>query len=427
MTELEAPSRGRLRDDPDFRRYWWSRVLSTGGTVVTLIALPVLVYRMTGSTLLTGVVSGLEAAPYLLFGLFAGVLADLFNRRRVMVVADVADALLMASIPAAHLMGVLSVPQILVVAFAGPGIAVFFDGANFGALPMLVGRDRIASANAVVFGASTALEMLLPSLVGVALAVLHPATLVGVDALSFAASAWCVSSISRPLHDPARVPVPLTGQAVRVEMREGLDYLFRHSGVRTMTVIGTLQCIAGGGFVALMVVWADRVLHVGTSGWRFGLVFTAWSMGALVASIALPRMLQRRSAAWIALTALPISGVLGVVTTLTGSWELGALLLFCWSVAYTLVTINAISYRQQVTPEHLLGRVNTAGRMLSWGIGWTLGAFLGGVLGNAFGIRAGMLVLTSAGLVAVVVAWTSPLRSQARGMAAPALSADDSR
>lgn len=412
----------RLRDDRDFRRYWWSRLLSYGGSVITLIALPVLVYRMTGSTLLTGITSGLEAAPYLLFGLLAGALADRLDRRAVMVTADVVNTVVMASIPVAHLLGVLTAVHVLVVAFLGPAIAVFFDGANFGALPVLVGRDRIAQANAVVYGAQTTLEMVLPSLVGLALAGLHPATLIGADALSFAASAMCVRSILRPLQERARTDRPLSKDAMLGEIREGLVYLVRHAGVRTMTIIGTLQCVAGGGFVALMVVWCDRVLHVGTSGWRFGLVFTGWSVGAVVASIALPRVLRRCSPERVALVALLPSAVLGVATPLMTRWYTGAVVLLAWSAAYTLVTINSISYRQQVTPEQLLGRVNTAGRMLSWGVGWTLGALLGGVFGDLLGVRLGMVVLTSAGVVAAMVAWTSPLRDA--GALAPTPTAD---
>jgi predicted MFS family arabinose efflux permease len=76
------------------------------------------------------------------------------------------------------------------------------------------------------------------------------------------------------------------------------------------------------------------------------------------------------------------------------------------------VVVNTISYRQQVTPEPLLGRVNTAGRMLSWGVGWTLGAVAGGVLSHQIGVRPAMVTMASLSVVAVLVAWTSPLRTQ---------------
>src|SRR3954452_22675335 len=144
----------RLRDDPDFRRYWLARALSVTGSMVTAIALLVLVYRLSGSTVLTAVVTALESAPYLLTGLFAGALADRWNRRRVMVNSDLVNAVLVGSVPVAHLLDMLTVAHVLVVAFLVQSVYTFFDGANFGALPVLVGRARVAQANSVVWTAS---------------------------------------------------------------------------------------------------------------------------------------------------------------------------------------------------------------------------------------------------------------------------------
>jgi hypothetical protein len=408
---MNEAARTRLRDDPDFRRYWWSRTLSSAGTVVTLVALPVLIFRMTRSTLLTASTSAFEAAPYIAFGLLAGALADRWNRRLVMVSADAVSTLLVISIPVAYWLGVLTVPQVLAVAFLGPAVGVFFDGANFGALPLLVGRDRIAKANAVIYGASTTTEMLMPSLVGVSLAVVRPAPLLIADALSFAASAMFLRSISRALHDDGRSRPRFSLPVLRSDISQGLRFVWDHRAVRVMTAISTLQCLAGGGFVGLMVVWCDRVLGVGTSGWRFGLVYGAWSVGGLIAAISLPRLLRRISPAAVVLGALPFSAVLGVATSFATSWELGAIGLLAWSAAYTLVVINGISYRQLVTPEPLLGRVSTAARMVSWGVGWTGGALVSGVLASLLGIRPAMIVMTSASGVAAGLAWLSPLRA----------------
>jgi hypothetical protein len=408
-----SPARRRWggRDDSDFRRYWWSRVLSWLGTLFTAIALPVLVYRLSHSAVLTALVTTLEALPYVLLGLFAGAYSDRSDRRRVMVRADALNALVVGSIPVAHFLGVLTVAQVMVVAFLVPSIAVFFDGANFGALPVLVGRDRIAEANAAVWGTQTVLEIVVPSVVGVGLAVVDPSTMLAVDAVSYVLSAWFIMRIVGDLHDPARHWAPLTMRALRDEIGEGLLFLVRHPGVRTMTLVGWFQCIAGGGFVALMVVWCDQVLDIGTQGLRFGLVYGSWSVGALVAALSLPRLLRRLSAAQIALASLPASAALGIATALVTSWQLAVVGLLSWSVAYTLAVVNAISYRQQVTPEHLMGRVNTAGRMLAWGLGWSLGGVLAGVLGHVLGVRPALVIVTSATVVAVVVAWTSPLRA----------------
>ena len=99
------------------------------------------------------------------------------------------------------------------------------------------------------------------------------------------------------------------------------------------------------------------------------------------------------------------------------SWWVAGIALTVWGVFYMLVVINSVTYRQQVTPEHLLGRVNTAGRMLAWGMGWTGGAFLAGVLVGWLGLVPTLVVLSSTGVLATAVAWTSPCArsSLARG------------
>nr|WP_281379963.1 MFS transporter [Nocardioides ginsengisegetis] len=399
--------------DPHFLRYLLARALSATGSVATLVALPVLVYRTSHDAGLTALVAGCQAAPYLLFGLFSGALTDRWNRHRVMVVADVLSTLLLATIPLAALLGRVTVPHVLAVAFLGPTIGVFLDGAVFGALPMIVGRDRIAAATSATWSVQSVLEIVVPSVVGVLIAVLDPAWLLGFDAVTFAVSAVLVSGITRPLYDASRPRPPLTAGLVLRDIREGLAWLGGHAGVRTMTLTSAIQNLSLGGYMALTVVWLDRVLGLGTEGWRFGITYAAWALGGLVASLSLPRLIHFLTPAQITLGVLPAGAVIGIVVSRLGTWWLVAPLMVAWSYAATMAAINAVSYRQQVTPEHLLGRVNTAGRMLSWGVGWTGGALLSGLVVGPLGLRATMLAFACVQLVAVAVAWTSPLRRAA--------------
>ena len=191
---------GVLRDR-EFLRYFLSRQLSVAGSIVTLVTLPIIVYRASGSASLTALVAACEAAPYLLFGLFSGALTDRWNRKKVMVTADILSALLIATIPLADVLWE-TVPHVLAVAFLGPTIGVFFDGAVFGALPTLVGRERIAEANSVAWAAASVVEMVMPAVVGVVLAFVHPAWLLGFDALTFAASAASSAASPGPCTTP---------------------------------------------------------------------------------------------------------------------------------------------------------------------------------------------------------------------------------
>lgn len=139
-----------LRADRQFRRYWLARVVSLAGSAATYVALPVIVYRLTRSPLVTGLVAALEAVPYLCFGLVAGAVADRIDRRRLMVGADLVSATVIGSVPVAAAGHVLTATHILVVAALAATAFVFFDAANFGALPTLVGTARITAANSAV-------------------------------------------------------------------------------------------------------------------------------------------------------------------------------------------------------------------------------------------------------------------------------------
>jgi MFS family permease len=400
-----------LRRHRDFRRYWIAREVSIGGTLVTAVALPVLVYRLSGSPSLTALITVVEGLPYLMLGLFSGALSDRLDRRRVMVVADVVAALVIASVPLAWWLGTLTPWHALAAGFLSQAAFVFFDGAAFGALPAIVGRDRIGEANSAVWGVGSLLDLGIPMLAGLLLAFVHPAWLLGLDALSFALSAACVAGIRTRLSEQRTGRPPLRPRVLVAEVAEGLRFLWQHRGVRSQTVVGFLLSLSGAGFMSLSVPYADRLLGVGTSGWRFGLVFAAWGVGGILVAVLTPRLLRVFTPNRLALLWLPVAGVSGVVVAMTSTWQVAVAVMVVWGVSYQGVVLNSMTYRQQVTPEPLLGRVNTAGRMLSFGVGWTGGALGASALAGLIGLREALVAVVSVGLVAAVYGWLSPLRT----------------
>jgi predicted MFS family arabinose efflux permease len=397
-----------LRRSPDFRRYWIARMVSIGGSLVTYVALPVLVYQVTGSNLWTAFVVVAEGLPYLCLGLFAGAVADRVDRRRLMVRADLANAIVLGSVPAAYALNGLTAPHVLLAAFAAQALFVFFDAANFGALPALVGRDRIAAANSAVFGGGTVLDLTVPLLAGASLAVVAPASLLAVDAVSFAMSAVLVRAIAVPLQG-ALGDGPARGM-VR-DIREGLSFLWRQPVVRVQTVVGGLQAMAGGAFMGQFVPWLDQVLGVRPRGdVRLGVMFSTWGIGGLIASLTFPWLVRRWGEPRVTLVFLPLSALFGLLCAAATDWAVAAAMLGCWGVVYSVVVVNAITLRQRVTPDRLQSRVNTAGRMLSFGGGWPTGALAGGIVSEAYGPRAAIVASIGLIVVAAVVAWLSPLR-----------------
>jgi MFS family permease len=397
-----------LLAEADFRRYWSARMVSVAGSLVTYVALPVLIYSVTGSSLWTAFAVVAEGLPYLCFGLFAGALADRLDRRRVMVTADMVNALVLGSVPAAYAFGVLTAPHVLVVAFLTQILFVFFDAANFGALPALVGRGRIAAANSAVHGGSTVLELVVPGVAGVLLTLLAPAPLLLLDAVSFVVSALLVRAIAAPLQTAAGPAAP---SGLFTDIREGLVFLVRQPIVRTQTIVGSLQTMTGGAFMGQFVPWLDQTLGVRpTNDARLGVLYGVWGAGGIVAALGFARLVRRVGEARMTLWFLPLSAVFGLACGASTNWIVAAALLALWAVVYSSVVLAAITLRQRVTPDRLQSRVNTAGRMLSFGLGWPVGALAGGIISEAATPRTAIIATAGISGIGAVVAWLSPLR-----------------
>src|SRR5207248_6039644 len=112
----------------------------------------------------------------------------------------------------------------------------------------LVGRDRIAEANSAIWGAATLGDIAAPAAAGALLAVFAPSSLIGIDAATFAASAFIIRGVARPMSDPDReLGAGLSG--LWRDVADGVRFLVQHVQVRTMTIVAACQSIAGGAFV----------------------------------------------------------------------------------------------------------------------------------------------------------------------------------
>lgn len=405
---MPATWRGLLVD-PDFRRWFASRSISTAGTAGSAVALPLLAYSG-GSAQLTAAVVGAQALPYLLFGLFAGAASDRLRRKAMMVSADVVRALLLATVPVAAAFGVLTSWHVLLVAFAvGCGFC-WFDAAAWGAVVQLVGKVRITTANSLIWSTEVGLEIGAPAVAGLLAAATHPSVVLAVDALSYLASAALLVGLRAPVDAvPDRGQVSGRRRGVRAEIGVGLAYVWRQPVIRTLTLTGFGFNVACGGVLGLLVVHADQVLRLRPSDSRIGLLYAAGAVGAFIASMALPVLGRRIGQGSVSMLGYAVS-VAATVALAVNPAVGGALALWAlWEFGRIIANGNGIIVRQLLTPEELQGRVNTTGRMIAWG-GAPFGALLGGLVAELAGARAAYLVLTLPALVGLGWLLVSPVR-----------------
>ncbi|MFI8457303.1 MFS transporter [Kitasatospora sp. NPDC085464] len=402
-TTLTVP----LRHVAGFRNFWLSRAVSGLGSAITTVALPVLVFQESGSPLLVSLVAASATLPYLAFGLIAGAVSDRVDRRTLMIVTDVLNALCIGSVPLAWAMGWLTAGHVVAVAFLSSSLALFFDAGVYGFVPDIVGKESLTQANSAIYGAETVVRIAGNAVAGGLIALFRPAGTLALDALSFAVSALFIRAVTNVA---ARIAPAGARPGFKESISEGLRFLAGHPTLRVMTVVGTLQSFSGGAIVGQLVVFADRVLGIHGSDGRIGLLYMAWSAGGIGGSMLLPRLRRRFDAFPLLLWVLPVGALLGLVVVLTTDWRIALVALAVWGTAYLVVLVNTMTYSQEVTPSELQGRVNTTRRMLSSGLGVPLGALVASTITLSVGIRAGMATAVVSITLAAVVVWVVQLR-----------------
>ena len=355
---VERPSRlGR-----DFELFFGGQLLSNLGNSVSLLLIPLIVYKLTGSALNLGISSAAEFVPYLLFGLVIGAYVDRLPRRRVMVVSDLLRAVAIASVPVLYAAGGLQVWWIYVVGFISSVLGIFFSNAESTAIPALVGRTDLVRANGRITASYSAMGIVGPLIAGAMVSVLHPAIALSIDASSFLVSAITLVFI-RTSFDA--VAGERARRKVREDVAEGLRYVLGNPVLRSISAMMALINLFSTSIVFSQTVYLAKA-HLGADDGQVGLLYAAGGAGVVVTGLMAGRLRRHLSFGQAALGGLMASGAAIIVLAAVGNLWLG---LAAWAAVAgfgTLLDINTISLRQAISPPEMLGRVMSIAQVLAW-------------------------------------------------------------
>jgi MFS family permease len=397
----------------DFMRLWSAETISQLGTQVTMLALPLTaILILSASPFEVGALSSAEFAPFLIVGLPAGVWVDRMRRRPILIVGDLGRAAILASIPIAHWLGVLTIWQLYVAAFAVGVCTVFFDVAYQSYLPSLVERDKLLEGNAKLEISRSGAQLAGPGLAGALVQLVSAPVAIAADAASYVGSALFVLSIRGGEGDAERASQP-QGR-MRAQIGEGLGYVLRHPLLRPIAACTSISNLFSSMGMAIVVLFAVRELDLspGAIGIAFaignaGLLGGAFFADRLAGPVGLGRtIIVSIVVAQIGAVALPLATPSTAVPVLAA-----AQLLF--GVGAIVYNVNQVGLRQAITPDRMLGRMNATMRFVVWGT-LPIGALVGGALGEAIGLRPTLWVAAIGGLFSVVPPLLSPVRSLRR-------------
>jgi MFS family permease len=391
-----------------FRRYYVGQALSYLGDGLRTLAIPLLVFRLTGSALTLGVTFALEMLPFALFSLIGGSLADRLDRRRLMIACDALRFAIVLVFALALWRGALSLPLLYVGVVLLSIAGAVFLGAQSSSIPYLLGKDRSKAAVAALVATEQGVNLVAPPLGGAIFGVFGALPALAINAGTYLTSQLAVASVATFGPDaPSGVP---RLREVAADVAAGWRLLFAERAMRIMTFASGIANAAGIlGFVALIPYFKREF---GASDQMVGLAFGAFALGSVAGSFTAGRTHwpfgRAVVAAWL------IDAVAWLPTIWSPSLALSVAAVTICSACSAYQVTCVVSWRMRIIPEEMVGRVFGVIRLIVV-VGMFPGSILGGVLADALGTRAVMAISGFAFLaVALVLAASPTVRAERR-------------
>ena len=377
-------TRGRGRPIPlggNYWRLWTSSGLSNLADGILKISLPLIAIQFTQSPTLIAGLAIAERLPWLLFALQAGAISDRHDRRLVMLGANVARALVLGVVAIGLAIDVGQI-WVLYIAALALGIAeTLYDTSAQSILPQVVDRTLLSRANGRLYSVELAAnEFIGPPLGGVLVAVGAALALATSSVVWLVAAAvlLLLAGSFRTEHDGSTT--------IRADIAEGMRFLAHHRVLRAMAVLTGLGNLGTSAMFAVFVLYAvGPASAMGLSEPAFGALLASSAVGSLIGTfVAEPaeRWWGRQMSLIVMLVA---GGVMLATPAFTSNPWVIATAFLVGGVTVVMGNVVMVSLRQRVTPDRLLGRVNSAYRLVAWGT-MPIGALLGGVVAATFGL-----------------------------------------
>ncbi|MCP2256432.1 putative arabinose efflux permease, MFS family [Streptoalloteichus tenebrarius] len=391
-----------LSRNRDYHILWGSQLLSELAAEITQIAFPLLILAMAGSPLAMGLASSVLMAANMVAVVPAGVAADRWNRKRIMVVCMLGRALAMGALALAVLGGAGHLAAVLAVAAVEGFLGAVFDPVEHAALPQVVPADQLARAVARNAARPFVATLLGPAVAGF-LFTAHPATPLVADAVMLGLSFVALLFLRLP-HRVTPADAPPT--RVRADVAEGFRWVLGHRTLRaTMLWMVFCNLVLGALVTIVLAVSGETGVDTGEIGLTMACLGAGGLLGGMAADrlrAALPAPVVLVGFSWLAtalvaaMSLVPAGVLLGVL--------LGAVM-FCVPVANTTV----LTYQLVTTPDRLRGRLSSLAGFCSGGAG-ALGPLFGGLLAAAGGTTGTLVCAAALGLVALGVSLSPTMR-----------------
>jgi MFS family permease len=409
--EGRARTGWELLTTKDFGLLFSGQVVSQIGDSMNKVALLWFVYELTGSAFSMTVIGLLQTIPPLVFGPLIGVYLDRMRKKPVMIWVDLIRTVLVMLIPLLYAMQTLTLEWLYILVFAMSIVSTIFGPALASAVPLMVSRRQLTSANALIQGTANIGLLIGPAVSGLGIAMMGAQNVLYLNAATFMISVLCLLPIS--LREIPGASARLEwGADIIQDLLVGFRFVFfQHRTVLLLMLTATLYSLGASAFVFILPVFARELLDA--SPVELGWLWSSLGIGMLAASALLARMNQGdiRSRLQLIAATLAVGAVAVCTLGMLEAPALAAVLIVVFGGSTAVFTPIVWAMLQELTPESLLGRVFTTfstGAMASAmtgmaGFGWAADA-----IGPAASLLGIGLVLFGTAIVAAAFSRRHP-------------------
>jgi MFS family permease len=384
---------------PGYRWLLASSWTSNLGDGIAVAAGPLLVASLTDNAFLVSLAALLRWAPPLIFGLYAGVLSDRLDRRRIVMAADGFRGGVLCVLVLLMLTDRLSVAVALVALGLLTTAEVFADNTCATLAPMLVHRDDLAIANSRLQAGFLSLNQLVGPPIGAVLFAAGVAWPFVAESALVTAGVLLVSRLVLPAHDRRSAAV---ASSVRHAVAEGLRWTIHHPAVRTLSLTILIFNITFGAAWSVLVLYAHQRLGLGSVG--FGLLTTVSAVGGLLGTGLYGWLTRRVSLGNVMRAGLIIETLTHLALAVTRSAWVASVIFFVFGAHAFIWGTTSITVRQRAVPAHLQGRVGSVNTISVFG-GLVVGSVIGGILATRVGVTAPFWFAFIGSALFVVLLW----------------------
>ncbi|GGP13263.1 MFS transporter [Oceanobacillus neutriphilus] len=397
MQEKEEPA--SLWRNKNFLLLWGGTTIQSIGMQMYILAIPLLIYSMTESALAMSTMRAIDFFPNIFLGIIAGVLVDRVNRKTMMrwtslisVTASLGMILLLLS-------NTMQVWHLYILGFILSSAGYTFGNANHSVMPQIVSKEQLTSANARLSFVGTFIQTVGPGLAGMLLSMMTTASVLSIYTASLVLLFICVQFVEIPGN---KLQKPEHARSWKLEIKEGWEELFRNKTLLTPTITIIFINLAMSLVIGVLVFYAADQLQA--SEREIGLMFSISSLGGLLGALAVKPLRKKINRGRIFTSFRLVDVIAMVLLIIANTWWVLGISLAIRTFSTVISNIIYLAIRQEVTPNHMLGRVAGTSSMFMK-LTLPLGLFIAGIWAEWLPIP--LLFIFSAAIFLTLFIWLS--------------------